>query len=115
MWLVTYTILQHTDKKIPHYGSDTFTWLRGALSTIDRKYPYIIDEMHHHIGSTHILHHLSYSIPHYYAKQATNELKLVLGDKYNYDSTPFYIALYKTMNVCNYVEEVTGIQYYKTK
>ena len=115
MWLVIYTILQHTDKKIPHYGSDEFTWLKGALSTIDRKYPYWIDEMHHHIGSTHILHHLSYRIPHYYAKQATDELKIVLGDKYNYDDTPFFVALYNTMKECNYVDDVTGIQYFKTK
>ena len=114
-WLVVYTVLQHTNKKIPHYGSDTFTWLKGALSTIDRKYPYIIDEMHHHIGTTHVLHHLCFSIPHYYAKQATKELIPILGDKYYYDDTNILLALYNTMNECNYVDDIVGTQYYKTK
>lgn len=114
-WLVIYTILQHTDKKIPHYGSDTFTWLSGALSTIDRKYPYLIDEMHHHIGSTHVVHHLCYSIPHYYAKPATDELKVLLGDKYHYDNTNIFVAFYRTISECQYVEDITGIQRYKQK
>jgi omega-6 fatty acid desaturase (delta-12 desaturase) len=114
-WLVVYTILQHTDKNIPHYGSDTFTWLNGALSTIDRKYPYIIDEMHHHIGTTHVLHHLCYSIPHYYAKQATEELKSILGDKYYYDTTNIMLAFYRAIKECRYVDDIMGTQYYKTK
>jgi omega-6 fatty acid desaturase (delta-12 desaturase) len=113
-WLVVYTILQHTDKNIPHYGVDTFTWLNGALSTIDRKYPYIIDEMHHHIGTTHVLHHLCYSIPHYYAKQATEELIPILGENYHYDDTNIIIAFFKTMKECRYVDDIIGTQYYKT-
>ena len=112
-WLVLYTILQHTDKDIPHYGPDDFTWLKGALSTVDRNYPFIIDDMHHYIGSTHVLHHLNAKIPFYYAKQATEELKEVLGDWYRYDETPFLQAFYKAILECNYIEGLTGIQYYK--
>ena len=113
-WLVLYTILQHTDSNVPHYGTDTFTWLKGALSTIDRPYPWIIDEMHHYIGSTHVLHHLNYRIPFYWAKEATEDIKKVLGKEYyNYDNTNFLIALYKAVNECIYVDDIEGVQYYK--
>ena len=58
-WLVGYTWLQHTHPEVPHFGDDSFTWLRGALSTVDRPYPWLYDELHHHIGTTHVLHHLT--------------------------------------------------------
>jgi len=112
-WLVVYTILQHTDKDVPHHGQDTFTWLKGALSTIDRNYPYLVDEMHHYIGTTHVLHHINHKIPFYYAKQATKELKIVLGELYNYDNRNFLMSFYNTMLTCNYIEALTGTQYYK--
>jgi len=48
-WLVLYTWLQHTDPEIPHYGDDTWSFLRGALCTIDRPYTFF-DWFHHHIG-----------------------------------------------------------------
>lgn len=112
-WLVGYTYLQHTSVDIPHYGEDSFTWLQGALCTIDRPYPYLIDEMHHYIGSTHVLHHLNYRVPHYYAKQATKELKSALGASYKYDRRPIAEAMIDTMKRCNYVDDVNGTQYYK--
>ena len=112
-WLTLYTILQHTDANVPHYGLNEFTWLKGALSTIDRSYPLIIDEMHHYIGSTHVLHHLNYRIPFYWAKEATVEIKKVLGNEYKFDNTNFLIAFFKAVNECNYVDEIEGIQYYK--
>ena len=112
-WLTLYTILQHTAPNVPHYGADTFTWLKGALCTIDRVYPWMIDEMHHYIGSTHVLHHLNYRIPFYHAKEATEELKKVLGKEYRLDDTNFLIAFYKAVDECNYVNEIEGEQYYK--
>ena len=66
-WLVGYTWLQHTHPAVPHFGDASFTWLRGALSTVDRPYPWIYDALHHHIGTTHVLHHLNFKIPHYHA------------------------------------------------
>jgi omega-6 fatty acid desaturase (delta-12 desaturase) len=112
-WLTLYTFLQHTDSKVPHYGTDKFTWLKGALCTIDRPYPWVIDEMHHYIGSTHVLHHLNYRIPFYWAKEATEEIKKVLGKEYKYDDMNFLLAYYKGISECNYVDEITGEQYYK--
>lgn len=112
-WLVLYTFLQHTHPDVPHYGSDKFTFLKGALCTIDRPYPYIIDILHHHIGTTHVLHHINYSIPHYRAVEYTNEIKKILGEYYLYDPTPIYIALFQAARYCVYMDSLEGIQYFK--
>lgn len=46
-YLILYTWLQHTHPDVPHYGSEAYTRLKGALSTIDRPYNWIIDHCHH--------------------------------------------------------------------
>jgi len=61
-WLVLYTWLQHTDPSLPHYGESDWTWVKGALSTIDRPYT-LFDWFHHHIGSTHVCHHVFSTLP----------------------------------------------------
>jgi len=114
-WLVLYTWLQHTDPSIPHYGEGEWTWVRGALSTIDRPYG-IFDFFHHTIGSTHVAHHLFHEMPWYNAGVATQAIKEYLEPKglYNYDPTPWYKAMWKIARTCHYVESDEGIQYYKS-
>eukprot|EP00475_Leptophrys_vorax_P012136 TRINITY_DN1855_c0_g2_i1.p1 TRINITY_DN1855_c0_g2~~TRINITY_DN1855_c0_g2_i1.p1 ORF type:complete len:482 (+),score=75.87 TRINITY_DN1855_c0_g2_i1:23-1468(+) len=92
-WLVLITFLQHTDITLPHYDNPkddqdlkSWTYVRGALATMDRgSYGYVIDHLHHHIASTHVLHHLFSRIPHYHAKEATEAIRKVLGKYYRYD------------------------------
>mmetsp|Transcript_22920 Transcript_22920/g.34748 ORF Transcript_22920/g.34748 Transcript_22920/m.34748 type:complete len:422 (-) Transcript_22920:2272-3537(-) len=114
-WLVLYTWLQHTDPSIPHYGEGEWTWVRGALSTIDRDYG-IFDFFHHRIGSTHVLHHLFHECPFYNAWEATQAVKAFLEPKglYNYDPTPWPVAMWRIARTCHYVEDTTGIQYLKS-
>jgi len=114
-WLVLYTWLQHTDPSVPQYGADEWTWVKGALSTIDRPYG-IFDFFHHKIGSTHVAHHLFHEMPCYHAKEATAALKAYLEPLglYNYDPTPWYSAMWRVAKTCHYVEETTGIQYFKS-
>lgn len=112
-WLVLYTWLQHTDPSVPQYGSDEWTWVKGALSTIDRPYG-IFDFFHHKIGSTHVAHHLFHEMPFYRADEATAAIKEFLGPLYNYDPTPWYKAAWRIAKRCHYVEDSTGIQYYKS-
>jgi omega-6 fatty acid desaturase (delta-12 desaturase) len=114
-WLVTYTWLQHNDPSVPHYGADQWTWVKGALSTIDRPYG-IFDFFHHKIGSTHVAHHLFHEMPFYKADLATAAIKAYLEPKglYNYDPTPWYKAMWKIANTCHYVDGIEGIQYYKS-
>merc|ERR1712003_431640 len=94
-WLVLYTWLQHTDPSVPQYGEGEWTWVRGALTTIDRPYG-IFDFFHHRIGSTHVAHHFFHEIP-----------------LYNDDPTPVWKVMWRIGHTCHYVESVEGIQYYK--
>jgi omega-6 fatty acid desaturase / acyl-lipid omega-6 desaturase (Delta-12 desaturase) len=77
--------------------------LRGALSTIDRDYGFF-NYLHHHIGDTHIAHHLFSSMPHYHAQEATEAIKPLLGKYYNLDTTSIMSALWQAMHYCRYVE-----------
>merc|ERR1712232_147647 len=112
-WLVLYTWLQHTDPSIPHYGNDDWTWVKGALSTIDRPYG-IFDFFHHRIGSTHVAHHPFHEMPWYNAKEATAALKAYLEPMglYNYDPTFVPVAMWRIAKTCHYVESREGIQYF---
>jgi fatty acid desaturase len=114
-WLVLYTWLQHSDSTVPHYGEDEWTWVRGALSTIDRDYG-IFDFFHHRIGSTHVAHHLFHEMPFHNALEATHAIKAFLEPKglYNYDPTPWYKAMWNIAKTCHYVEGENGIQYFKS-
>jgi len=114
-WLVLYTWLQHTDPNLPHYGEDEWTWVKGALCTIDRPYG-IFDWMHHHIGSTHVCHHLFSTLPCYHAVEATKHLKAFLEPRgfYNYDPTPLPKAAWRVAKTCHFVEDTRGVQYYKS-
>jgi fatty acid desaturase len=56
-WFIMYTFLHHTHKNVPHYDAGEWSYIRGALATVDRDYG-IADHLHHRIGSTHVLHHL---------------------------------------------------------
>jgi omega-6 fatty acid desaturase / acyl-lipid omega-6 desaturase (Delta-12 desaturase) len=113
-WLVGYTWLHHMHEDVPQYGEDEWTWLKGALCTIDRPYPWYVDEMHHHIGSTHVAHHLFHEMPHYHAQEATEALKGVLGKHYRFDSMPVSKALWRTANRCHYVDQLDGVQYMRS-
>lgn len=115
MWLVLYTWLQHTDPSVPHYGQAEWTWVKGALSTIDRPYG-IFDYFHHYIGSTHVTHHLFHELPWYNAWEATEAIKAFLEPKglYNYDPTPFWKAMWRIAKTCHFVDKDEGIQYFKS-
>eukprot|EP00040_Diaphanoeca_grandis_P027473 m.156501 g.156501 ORF g.156501 m.156501 type:complete len:397 (-) comp30998_c0_seq1:333-1523(-) len=109
MWLVLYTDLQHTDVKLPHYRGAAWSWLKGAICTIDRNYG-IYNVIHHHIGDTHVCHHLFSEMPHYNAEEATEAIKPVLGKYYLIDNkTPGIVgiceALWETASNCRYVSD----------
>ena len=61
-----------------HLSNSEFSFMRGAFLSIDRPYGKIINILHHHIGSSHVVHHVCPTIPHYYAKKATIEIKGII-------------------------------------
>jgi omega-6 fatty acid desaturase (delta-12 desaturase) len=111
-WLVTITYLQHTDVYLPHYRGKDWNWLRGALATVDRDYG-ILNVVFHHIGDTHVAHHLFKEIPHYHAQEATAAIKAKLGKYYLYDDTPILKALWTNLNTCQYVDDEGGVVFPK--
>jgi len=113
-WLVLYTWLQHCHPDVPFYGEDSWNWLAGALSTVDRPYPWVVDELHHHIGSTHVCHHVFHELPHYHAVEATAAIKAFLGDHYRFEPMGITASLFQTAKHCHYVEALNGVQYFQS-
>jgi omega-6 fatty acid desaturase (delta-12 desaturase) len=113
MWLVMITDLQHTDPRLPHYRGDDFSWIKGALCTMDRDYG-VMNVLHHHIGDTHVTHHLFSKMPHYHAEEATKAIRPILGEYYLVDDVSPGLrgiaeALYKTAMHCRFVEDEGGV------
>lgn len=74
-WLVTVTYLQHHDHSTEVFGDDEWNFVYSAFQTIDRKFNFGIDYLHHHITDGHIAHHLFFkNIPHYNLPIATKAI-----------------------------------------
>ena len=96
-WVITVTYLQHHDNKIEDtiiYGDESWTYLKGALQTVDRSYGYVIDNLTHNITNGHLVHHIFFTkIPHYNLAKATKQLYKYLDDndvEYKFRETPFF-------------------------
>jgi omega-6 fatty acid desaturase (delta-12 desaturase) len=119
MWLVLITNLQHTDLALPHYRGEEWTWLKGALCTVDRDYGFL-NIVFHHIADTHVAHHLFSNMPHYHCQEATKALLPILGDYYVRDSVSPGLkgvaeALWTTTQYCQFVEDVGNVLWFKFK
>lgn len=81
-YLCSITYMQHTHSDVPHFNAEQWTWLRGALSTIDRSMGTFVDKKLHHIVDSHVVHHIFSDMPFYGAKAATPYVKEHLGVYY---------------------------------
>lgn len=77
--LMVLTYLQHTHPSIAHYDSTEWSWIRGALSTIDRDVGFL-NLFVHDLPRIHVLHHIFPSIPRYHALEAMKAIKPILGE-----------------------------------
>lgn len=104
-WLFLVTYLQHHKEVTFAYDDSNWNYLDGALETIDRKYGYGIDDLHHNISDCHVVHHLFFTqIPHYHLKQATESIKnyLIEKGKYNYvEGSFFFFDFLKVFHLIN--------------
>ncbi|EGP84094.1 uncharacterized protein MYCGRDRAFT_101437 [Zymoseptoria tritici IPO323] len=107
-WLVAITYLHHTHPDSHHYEASRWTFLDGALTTVDRPFGFIGRKVFHGIIDFHVVHHLFPSMPFYHAEEATKAMRPVLGDYYRRDDTPFWIALWKTFSSCQAVQPKEG-------
>ena len=113
LYLVLITYLQHTDSNVPHYRESEFTFMRGALSTTDRSFGWVIDDLLHHIADTHVCHHLFSTMPFYNAVRATAYLRAALGPHYLRDHTPIAQALWRSWRNARFVDDKGDILFMK--
>ena len=112
IWLVVYTWLHHTDTDVPHLGASQFSYMRGAFLSIDRPYGKILDFLHHSIGSTHAIHHIEPTVPHYHARLATRILKNKFPKVYLFNPTPIHKSLWHIATNCVAVKKDNDIDRY---
>lgn len=109
-WLVVITLLQHTHTALPHYSTKSWTYLRGALATVDRDFGAFFNFTLHNINDTHVVHHLFSSLPHYHAAEATRAVQNLLKGYYiktDVEAKPFGVlrSLWRALWECNFVAE----------
>ncbi|KZV62144.1 hypothetical protein PENSPDRAFT_642592 [Peniophora sp. CONT] len=115
-WIVMLTFLHHTDPTLPHYREKQWTWLRGALATVDRPLlGWVGRHFLHNVSHDHVSHHLFSSIPFYNQPQVTEILKNVLKHDYNYDSTNSFKALWRSFTECIFIEDDGDVVFYKNR
>lgn len=113
--LVLITYLQHTASYIPHFRGKEWSFLRGALCTVDRSFGFVYNSYLHHITDTHVCHHLFSKMPFYHAQEATEVIKQVCGKYYLKDNTPILRSVYNSFSQCQFVEDDGHTVFYKNK
>ena len=111
MWLDLVTFLHHTEPDIPWYRDESWYFLKGALSTIDRDYG-IFNNIHHNIG-THVAHHIFLNMPHYYLKDATAAIKPILGEYYRESEVSIWESFWRSARECIVVPDRGQVVYYQ--
>ncbi|ESA35905.1 fatty acid desaturase [Leptolyngbya sp. Heron Island J] len=113
VWLDLVTFLHHTEPDIPWYRNDSWYFLKGALSTIDRDYGFI-NSIHHNIG-THVAHHIFLNMPHYHLKDATEAIKPILGDYYREAKDSIWTSFWRSARECIFVPNEGQKVYYQPR
>ncbi|KAI1814688.1 fatty acid desaturase-domain-containing protein [Poronia punctata] len=103
-WIIMITYLHHTHPSLPKYAPESWTYLRGALATVDRDPGFVLRHGMHHIVDLHVVHHLFPKIPHYHAQEATDAIKPLLGEYYHTDkSSSYWASLWEAFTLCQWV------------
>jgi omega-3 fatty acid desaturase (delta-15 desaturase) len=110
IWLDLVTFLHHTEPDLPWYRGEDWTFLKGAISSIDRNYG-LINHIHHDIG-THVAHHIFLNIPHYNLLKATEAIKPVMGEYFHESQVPIWQSLWRSSAICHFVPDIGGQVYY---
>lgn len=55
---VAITYLHHTHPEVHHFDADSWTFVKGALATVDRDFGFVGRHLFHGIIDTHVVHHL---------------------------------------------------------
>jgi acyl-lipid omega-3 desaturase len=110
IWLDLVTFLHHTEPGLPWYRGEEWTFLKGAISSIDRDYGFI-NHIHHDIG-THVAHHIFLNMPHYNLLKATEAIKPIMGEYFHKSEEPVWKSLWRSAINCHYVPDTGSKVYY---
>lgn len=113
MWLTFVTYMQHVAPEVPVYDTGDWSYLKGALASVDRNYgPF--NWLTHHIGDQHVIHHIFPTIPHYRAEEAMAAIEPILGPL-RLRSERFVLADFvRTLIGCHYVVPEEGQEVWKS-
>ncbi len=65
MSTVAITYLHHNHPDVHHFDAQGWTFVKGALATVDRDFGFVGKHLFHGIIDTHVVHHLfPYASPH---------------------------------------------------
>lgn len=104
-YLAVVTMLHHTHPNVPRLGQGDWSWLKGAMCSIDRSMGWFLDYKGHMIVNTHVCHHIFPKMPFYHCQEATQHIKAVLGPTYYNRETASYLAsIWLVLKNCNYVQ-----------
>ncbi|EKM52302.1 uncharacterized protein PHACADRAFT_186478 [Phanerochaete carnosa HHB-10118-sp] len=104
-WFVMITYLHHTDSSLPHYRAGAWKFARGAAATVDRDFlGRMGDFFLHGVAHFHVIHHFFPKMPFYHGPEATQYLKVIIGDQYQFSSKSVFKALWDNYNDCQFVE-----------
>jgi len=112
MWIGLVSHLHHTHPDAPWFRDPDWTYIHGALSTIDRSYG-VLEEIHHNIG-THIVHHLFIRIPHYHLKEATEAIAPILGEYYKKSDERIIYAMLRIWRNCRFITDEGSTVFYQS-
>lgn len=113
-WLVLITYLQHSDIRLPHYNAEEWTFVRGALATVDRDFGAPLNWWLHHINDSHVMHHMFSQMPFYHAIEVTRKhVRGILGDLYLTSDRSIMSALWESWLECRYIIPTDGIAVYR--
>ncbi|KAI0056774.1 hypothetical protein BV25DRAFT_1920704 [Artomyces pyxidatus] len=102
-WIFMTVLLQHNDPSMPRRRADRKPSARGVLSTMDRPFLGWQGKFFlHNIAHCHLVHHLFPKLPFYNALEATEQVKVLLGDDYKYADTPVLEAFWINFRRCDY-------------
>lgn len=104
--IVAITYLHHTHPSVPHYAGQNWTFMKGALGTVDRSLGFVGRHFFHEIIDYHVIHHMFPKIPFYRAEEATMAIRPLLGPSYRDDKKESFIfSLFRTFQRCKYVSD----------
>jgi len=113
VWIDLVTLLHHTAPGVPWYRGAAWSFARGALSTLDRRYGAL--EWLHHDAGCHVVHHLFPTIPHYRLREAARAVRPLLGESYREDRRALLVALREAIRDCHAVPESGDVALYEPR